>query len=104
MDNIVKKYLYYVYMQRKDEKTLNLRNVMGKTIRKLREEKTNLSCNKLANEFDIGNGNLNRIENGVVDCKFITLWKIAEALGMKPSELVKILEDKLGENFSLIDE
>lgn len=104
MDNVVKRYLYYVYMQRKDEKTLNLRKVMGETIRKLREEKTSLSCNKLANEFDIGNGNLNRIENGVVDCKFITLWKISEALGMKPSEFVKVLEDKLGENFSLIDE
>ena len=104
MDNIVKRYLYYVYMQRKDEKTLNLRKVMGETIKHLRESKIKLSCNKLANEFDIGNGNLNRIENGVVDCKFITLWKISEALGMKPSEFVKVLEDKLGEDFSLIDE
>lgn len=32
---------------------------------------------------------MSRIENAKVDCKFITLWKIAEALGMKPSEFVK---------------
>jgi len=95
---------YYVYMQRKDDKTLYLRKILGKTVTLKREELTGLSCNKLANEYDIGNGNLNRIENGVVDCKFITFWKIAEALGIKPSELVKILEDKLGEDFKLIDE
>ena len=91
-------------MQRKDEKTLFLRELLGKTIRELREKKTKLSCNKLANEFDIGNGNLNRIENGVVDCKVITLWKISEALGMKPSEFMKAVEEKLGDDFTLIDE
>ena len=74
------------------------------SIRELRKSKTKLSCNKLANEFDIGNGNLNRIENGVVDCKVITLWKITEALGMKPSEFIKLMEDKLGDKFTLIDE
>ena len=47
---------------------------------------------------------MSRIENAKVDCKFITLWKIAEALGMKPSEFVKQLEDKLGKDFKLIDE
>jgi len=90
-------------MQYKDEKTLQLREILGEVCKDFRK-KTGMSCNNFEEAFDFSKGNINRIENGVVDCKFITLWKVAEALGMKPSELVKILEDKLGENFSLIDE
>ena len=91
-------------MQRKDEKTLYLRKIVGELIKATRVNNTKLSANKFSNEYDIGNGNMSRIENGKVDCKFITLWKIAEALGMKPSEFVKLLENKLGNNFKLIDE
>ena len=91
-------------MQRKDEKTLHLRNRLGELIKNTRINTTKLSANKFSNEYDIGNGNMSRIENAKVDCKFITLWKIAEALGMKPSEFVKQLEDKLGKDFKLIDE
>lgn len=90
-------------MRYKDEKTLQLRKILGEVCKEYRE-KTGMSCNNFEEAFDLSKGNFNRIENGVVDCKFITLWKISEALGMRPFELVKILEDKLGENFSLIDE
>ena len=90
-------------MQRIDEKTLLLRNILGNIIKQYRT-KTGLSGNKFAAEYDIGNGNLSRIENANVDCKFITLWRIAEALDMKPSELVKLIEDKVGTKFKLIDE
>lgn len=91
-------------MQRKDEKTLHLTTTLGKVVTRLRKEKTGLSINKLAYSYDIDRGNLNKIENAVINCKVITLWKIAEALGMKPSELIKILENELGEDFHLIDE
>ena len=90
-------------MQYKDEKTLQLRNILGETCRELREE-LKLSCNNFEDAYDFSKGNINRIENGVVDCKVITLWKIAEALGMKPSEFIKLMEDKLGDKFTLIDE
>jgi len=91
-------------MQNKDDKTLQLRNVLGSFVTEFRRSNTNLSCNKMEEEYDFSRGSLNRIENGVVDCKFITFWKIAEALGVKPSEFVKLLEDKLGKDFKLIDE
>jgi transcriptional regulator with XRE-family HTH domain len=91
-------------MQNKDEKTLQLRKILGDYISEYRTHNTSLSCNKMEEEYDFSRGSLNRIENGNVDCKFITLWKIAEALGMKPSEFVKQLEDKLGKDFKLIDE
>ena len=64
----------------------------------------NLSCTKFAYQFDIDKGNLNRIENGLIDCKFTTLWKISEAIGLKLSELIKILENNLGDNFKLDDD
>ena len=44
------------------------------------------------------------IENGKVDCKLISFWKVAEGLGMKPSELLSIIEKELGDDFKLIDE
>jgi predicted transcriptional regulator len=91
-------------MQYRTEKTLQLRKVLGKKIKELRNELTGLSGNMLANSYDIGNGNLSRIENGIVDCKFITVWKIAEALGIKFSDFAKLLEDELGEDFKLIDQ
>ena len=91
-------------MQRKSDKTLQFRKTLGKVIKQLRVENTGLSGNKLANEYDIGNGNISRIQNGEVDCKFITIWKIAESLNIKFSDLSKILEKELGENFKLIDE
>ena len=63
-----------------------------------------ISANKLANEYDIGSGNLSRIENVVIDCKFITLWKIAEALNISFSELAQCIEKNLKKDFKLIDE
>ena len=91
-------------MQRYSEKTLQFRKKLGCLIKQLRLTRTNLSGNKLANEYDIGNGNISRIQNGAVDCKLITIWKIAEALNIKFSDLAKMLEDELGEEFKLIDE
>ena len=91
-------------MQRISKKTIKLRKTLGKILNKLRIEKTGLSANRFANEYDLGNGNISRVENGVVDCKYITLWKISEALGMKVSELSKLIEDELGDDFVLMDE
>lgn len=90
-------------MQYKDEKNLQLTKKLAEVIRKMRLEKTNLSLNKFAYSFDISRGNLSKIENAESECKFVTFWKIAEALGLKPSEFVKILERELGEEFTLID-
>lgn len=90
-------------MQYKDEKTLQFNKKLGETIKKIRTNK-GVSSNKLADEYDLNSGNLSRIENGVYNCKFISIWKIAEALGLKFSEFAKILETELGEDFKLIDE
>ncbi len=91
-------------MQHKTEKSLHLRQILGNKIKELRILNTGLSANKLANEYDIGNGNMSRIENAVVDAKFITIWRICEAVGIKFSDFAKLLEEELGDDFKLIDE
>ena len=91
-------------MQQDSNKNLQLTKVLGELVREIRIKKTGLSCAKLADEYDLDRGNLNRVENGHNDPKISTFWKIAEALGLRFSELSKMHEDKLGENFTLTDE
>ena len=89
-------------MQCKSPKSLNLRKILAQKIREARI-KTGKSCNKIEEEFDIGSGVLNRIENAKFDCKFITLWKVCEALEISFSDLIISIESVLGKDFSLID-
>lgn len=91
-------------MQYKDEKTLYFKKVLGELITNQRKEKKNLSCRRLANEYGMNSGHLNMVENGRIECKVITLWRISEALGIKFSDLAKLLEEKLGDDFKLMDE
>lgn len=91
-------------MQYKDENSLHLRKKLGLLIKSIREQKIGLSGNRLSNEYGINDSNLGKIERAEIDCKFVTFWKIAEALGLKPSEFVKLLEAELGDDFKLIDE
>lgn len=92
-------------MQYKNDKTVQLRKAIGEIISIERVENTIYkSCNSFENAYDFSSGSIYKIENAKIDCKVITLWKVAEALGLKPSELLKIIEDKLGDKFKLIDE
>ena len=43
------------------------------------------------------------LENGIKDPQISTLWRIAEGLEIKPSELVKLIEDELGKYFSFLE-
>ena len=44
-----------------------------------------------------------RMENGKTDPSFTTLWKAAEANGQKLSHIISLIENEVGENFSLTD-
>lgn len=91
-------------MQQQDAKTLELAQSLGKLIKTLRKEKTKMSLDNFANAFGLNKGTLSTLENGLFNVKFITVWKISEALNMKCSDVVKILEEELGEDFKLMDE
>ena len=91
-------------MQENNEKTLELAKQLGIIIKELRKDDSKISLDRLAISFGISKGSLSNIENGNNNIKFVTLWKLSEALGVKCSELIKILEEKLGGDFSLLDE
>lgn len=90
-------------MQYKDEKTVKLAQTLGAKIRTLRQEKLKSSINQFAHEYDLDVGNTSRVEKGSIDVKFVTLWKISEALGVKLSLLIECLEDELGSDFCFYD-
>ena len=90
-------------MQQKNEKTQELAQNLGFLIRELRINKLGYSINKFAHEYDLDVGNTCRVENGTIDVKFVTLWKISEALGITLSELVKLLETKMTKEFHFYD-
>lgn len=69
-------------------------NAVGQTIRSLRKEKQ-LSQDVLSGLAGIARSHLSMIENGGKQANFETIWRIALALNMRPSELVKRIEQKL---------
>lgn len=73
-------------MQQQNEKLLQL---FGQHIKKLRMQKK-MSLNEFAfKSLLLTSATQSRIENGLVDLKFSTLVKIANALNITPSELLE---------------
>lgn len=69
-------------------------DVIGQTIRKVRKAKK-LSQDVLSGLAGIARTHLTMIENGDKQVNFETIWRIALALDMRPSELVKRIEQGL---------
>lgn len=67
---------------------------VGKTIRILRD-KRGISQDVLSGLAGIARTHLTMIENGDKNANFETLWKIANALDMRPSELVALIEEEI---------
>ena len=71
---------------------------VGKAIRDLRKEK-GISQDVLSGFAGIARTHLTMIENGTKQANFETLWKIALALDIRPSELVARIEEEI-ENYT----
>ena len=69
------------------------KKTVGCVIKNLRREK-GLSQEVLSGFAGIARTHLTMIENGSKSANFETICKIASALGLKPSELVKQIEDR----------
>ena len=67
---------------------------VGKAIRDLRKEK-GISQDVLSGFAGIARTHLTMIENGMKQANFETLWKIALALDIRPSELVARIEEEI---------
>lgn len=72
-------------------------NAVGRTIRRLRNKK-GISQDVLSGFAGIARTHLTMIENGDKQANFETLWKIANALDMRPSELVALIEVEIEKN------
>lgn len=67
---------------------------IGRTIRILRKEK-GISQDVLSGLAGIARTHLTMIENGTKQANFETIWRIALALNMRPSELVGKIEQEI---------
>ena len=67
---------------------------VGKAIRDLHKEK-GISQDVLSGFAGIARTHLTMIENGTKQANFETLWKIALALDIRPSELVARIEEEI---------
>lgn len=76
-------------MQEISEKTLHLAVVLGSYIKELRIKKGHISRKKFADEYDLNDSNLSKIERGLIKAKFITIIKILQALDITPSKFIK---------------
>lgn len=65
--------------------------IMGKVIRTLRQKK-GLTQEVVSGLANIPRSHLSMIENGQISPKVDTLWRIAEALDLKLSELIVLAE------------
>ena len=79
---------------------IKLQKTLAKIIKKLRNKK---SITQLANEIDLSKSVWFNLEKGERDIQISTFWRIAEGLDIKPSDLLKEIENQLGENFSFIE-
>ena len=67
--------------------------VVGKVIQEYRE-KRGLSQEVASGLADIGRTHLSAIERGIRKPTLETFFRIADALDIKPSELVRLIEEK----------
>lgn len=90
-------------MQHSSLKTKKLYEATGLVIKKLRQN-AGLSVNLFAFENDLQKSLISRLENGLNEPKLSSLWKIAEAFGIKPSELIQHIENELHDNFTIAED
>ena len=76
--------------------------LLGQELRNERESQ-NKSIRMLAYEYDLQTSLISRLENCMNEPKLISLFSICEALGIKISELMKRIENRLPQDFSLIE-
>ena len=70
------------------------RIAVGKAIKRLRKSR-NLSQEVLSGLAGVARSHLAMIESGAKQPNFETIWRIANAFGMPPHELVKKIEDTI---------
>ncbi len=68
--------------------------VTGRVISELRREK-GVTQEVLSGLAGVARSHLAMIESGTVQANVDTLWRISEALGLRLSELIRMVEDRM---------
>ncbi|MBQ8460735.1 helix-turn-helix transcriptional regulator [bacterium] len=76
----------------KVKKNQEICKILGKVVKELSKDKKK---SILAYECDLPRSVVHYIIEGIKDPQLTTFWRLALGLGMRPSELMKILEEKL---------
>ena len=83
-----------------NKKKQKILNSLAVNIQKLRGRKSQFL---VASENDISISIISTIERALKDPQLTTFFKLAQALNVKPHKLMKLIEDDLPQDFSLID-
>lgn len=70
--------------------------ITGRIIRKLREQR-GLTQEVLSGLAAVSRSHLAEIESGRINANVETLWRISEALDIKMSDLIRMVEEEIGQ-------
>ena len=84
------------------EKEKLIVNTISIVLKELRMESSK-SQRMLAFEFGLHKSLISRLESASNSPFLLSVWKVAESIGMKPSEFIALVENKLPNDFKLID-
>ena len=70
--------------------------ITGRIIRKLREQR-GLTQEALSGLAAVSRSHLAEIESGRTNANVETLWRISEALDIKMSDLIRMVEEEIGQ-------
>lgn len=83
-------------------KTRILIETIGRIITKHRKAQSK-TMYEISAEAGVPKATWREVELGLKDFRFSTIWKVAEGLDIPLDQLIKELQDDLGEEFSLSD-
>lgn len=90
-------------MQQNKNKDIIFNKVVGEIFTDLIKS-SGKSISMFAREYDFDRGNLSKFLRGNNSCRFITVWKLAEALKIDFVTFSTKLKEKLGKDFLFFDE
>lgn len=85
------------------EKELKILAALSKVVKNKRLEKAK-SQRLFADEYELHSSMISRYENCNSEPKLFSLWRVANALEIKPSEFFSLIEQELVEDIILIEE
>lgn len=83
--------------ERKEE----LQIAVGNVIKNCRKH---TSISQISNEIGLSKSIWSDLEKGQKDIQISTFWRIAEGLDIKPSELLRLIENSLSKSFSFLED